>query len=344
MYFAELTESDKKEYNRFIAANPGGSFLQAWEWGEWQVRLGLTVSRFKITDESGKQIGAVQFVRMPLFGKYYYLYAPYGPVFAGGESVKYQISNIKKGLQELHKKHPNALFVRIEPQVKIEGLEQIAKKSTNIQPGITMVVDLKKTDGQLLAGMHHKTRYNIKVAQRHEVEVQSELMVTPGHGLYLKEAIEAILQTQTRQKYRGHTKGYYYGLLDFFALYNSTGAIQVRVYKAIYKQQLLASGIMVDFGHIRMYLYGGSSDELKNIMAPYVLHFEAMKDARELGMTEYDLGGSEVASGGERGFTRFKQGFGGRVIEYAGAYDIIFSKPWYTIYRVFRTANRWWKN
>ncbi len=175
------------------------------------------------------------------------------------------------------------------------------------------------------------------------MEVQSELVVTPGHGLYVQDAINSIVQTQIRQRYRGHSAAYYHKLIDFFALHNAQGDVKVTIYKALHQRRLIASGVMVDFGKTRMYLYGGSSDEDKNLMAPYLMHWHAMVDARELGLQFYDLGGSEVSGGGEKGFTRFKKGFGGRIVEYAGAYDIIYNQLWYNAYRIVRTANRFLK-
>ena len=256
---------------------------------------------------------------MPLpFGKCY-LYAPYGPVI----SEKLKVES-KKLLQELQKKFPDGYFIRIEPQELSTFNFQLStfQKSTNIQPAISMVLDVSRPDEALLAGMHNKTRYNIRVAERHGVEVQSELSVTPRYGLYAKEAVDLILQTQKRQNYRGHSAGYYKKLVDFFAVQNTSGDLKLAVYKALYKKELLASAIMVDFGKTRIYLYGGSSDNFRNIMAPYLLHWRAILDARAKGLQYYDFGGSEVSSGGERGFTRFKQGFGGKVVEYAGAYDV----------------------
>lgn len=327
MELVELKEQDKEKYNRFVANSIGGSFLQAWEWGEWQKSLGHKVARLAQM-EDGEIVGTAQCVRMDMGVGKHYVYVPYGPV------GKWVMSPFP---------FPSAVFVRVEPQQKIEGLEKIAVKSTNIQPGITMVVDVAKSDEEILAGMHPKTRYNIKVAQRHGVEVQSELMVTPRYGLYVKEAIQAIVDTQIRQKYRGHPASYYMKLIDFFALHNPHGDLKVIIYKALHQKKLISSGIMVDFGKTRMYLYGGSHDEDRNLMAPYLMHWQAIKDARQLGMEFYDLGGSEVAGGGERGFTRFKKGFGGRVVEYAGAYDIIYNKLWYNIYRIVRQLNRFLK-
>jgi len=339
MELIELFEKDKQEYNAFVAACVSGSFLQSWEWGEWQAALGRQVKRLKINDENGDVVGVVQLIQTPLFMGKHYWYAPYGPVVRKSENQK--IRNLEVTVKLLKENFPASIFIRIEPQDKslILDLSSLTK-STNIQPAITMVVDLQKPDEELLGAMHPKTRYNIKVAEKHGVAVQSDLVVMPQHGLYVKEALDLIVQTQVRQKYRGHSASYYKNLVDFFALKNQRSDLKVIIYKALWNKQLLATGIMIDFGKVRMYLYGGSSEENKNVMAPYLLHWQAMKDARALGMNIYDLGGSEVASGGERGFTRFKQGFGRRVITYAGAYDIINKSLWYNVYRVARWLNR----
>ena len=331
----ELFEKDKHEYNTFVAGQETGSFLQSWEWGEWQVKFGHEVKRFSMKNQAGQLVGTVQFLKMSLPGNRHYWYAPYGPVLAGGERLK---------VESLKSKFPEAIFVRIEPQDQTSILNHKSLiKSTNIQPAITIVVDVKKTNEELLAAMHSKARYNIKVAERHGVEIQKELVVTPGHGLYVQEAVDLIVETQKRQKYRGHSRNYYYNLIDFFAIHNGKSDLKIHIYKALYQKQLLVSAIMIDFGTTRMYLYGGSSEAHRNVMAPYLLHLVAMRDARELGIVHYDLGGSEVSGGGERGFTRFKQGFGGKVVTYAGAYDIVNQRLWYTIYTFTRSLNRFYK-
>ncbi len=339
MRLVELTDQDKERYNRFVANSPGGSFLQAWEWGEWQKSQGCKVARVALMDGEGIIVSA-QCFREALGAGKHYVYMPYGPI--AGSQIK--TAQFEFFLEKVKQKFPSVLFLRLEPQQKIADLEKFAVKSTNIQPGITIVVDITKPDEEILAGMHPKTRYNIKVAQRHGVEVQSELVVTPRHGLYVREAIQAIVDTQARQKYRGHSAAYYRKLIDFFALNNPRSDLKVIIYKALHKKRLIASSIMVDFGKTRIYLYGGSTDDDKNLMAPYLMHWQAMVDARNLGLEFYDLGGSEVASGGERGFTRFKKGFGGRVAEYAGAYDIVYNRLWYNGYRIIRSINRFLKH
>ena len=348
MRLIELTEIDKLNYNRFVTEH-NGSFLQSWEWGEWQAALGRQVKRFMFSTfteatadkqvENGEFVGSIQFIKMPLWGSWYYVYAPYGPVLAASEQTKDLRFKME---EELNEKFPEAMFLRFEPHFPVSLIfnPKSLIKSTNIQPAITMVVDLQKTDEELLAAMHSKTRYNIKVAQRHGVVVESELAVTPGHGLYTSEVVDLIIRTQLRQQYRGHVAEYYRKFIDFFALHNRGGTVRVSIYKALYQRQLLACALCVDFGRTRVYLFGGSAEEHRNVMAPYLLHWQAMQDARALRLKLYDLGGSEVSAGGERGFTRFKQGFGGQVVHYAGAYDLVQHRLWYTIYTFLRRFNK----
>ncbi len=71
-------------------------------------------------------------------------------------------------------------------------------------------------------------------------------------------------------------------------------------------------------------------------MAPYVLHWQSMLDAKEAGQEEYDFWGVESAWGKIPGFARFKTGFGGQIKNYPGAFDIIQGKNWHRLYRVLK--------
>ena len=90
------------------------------------------------------------------------------------------------------------------------------------------------------------------------------------------------------------------------------GNVSLHIYKAIFQNQLLGAAFMVDFGKTRTFLFGGSSEFHKNVMAPYLLHWKAMQDAKALGLTTYDFWGIETSSGETPGFVRFKIGFRGQ--------------------------------
>jgi lipid II:glycine glycyltransferase (peptidoglycan interpeptide bridge formation enzyme) len=187
--------------------------------------------------------------------------------------------------------------------------------------------------------MHPKTRYNIKVAQRHGIIVEPTFVATPGHGLNLKEALDLVVDTAKRQGFRGYARPYYEGLIDFFALQPHRD-LQLSVYKARWQGHLLAAAIMIDFGATRVYLFGGSSENNKNLMAPHLLHWQAIRDAAANGLKYYDFWGLETSTGKSAGFARFKQGFGGRTVTDPPASDIVLKPMWYTLYRITRKLRR----
>lgn len=328
MELLEVLEQEKDSYNRFVAEQPSGSFLQSWEWGEWQEKLGRKVYRLNVIDNSGLNIGTAQFIRMQLPFNKYYLYAPYGPVF---------YNNFHFFIMNLIRKFPDAVFLRIE--AKNYEPNAVDQKTLNIQPGKTLLVDLAESEEDLLKQMHPKTRYNIKVAQKHGVEIKEEFGISIGNGIFFQEAVDLIYQTSKRQGFVSYPAGYYKGLMDFFVL-NKQSQVKAHLYKAIFQNQLLASALMLDFGNTRTFLFGGSSEFHKNVMAPYLLHWKAMSDAKSLGLKFYDFWGIETSSGETPGFVRFKLGFGGQTKEYTGAYDAVIRWRWYRLYSLFRSLNK----
>ncbi len=111
MNLVELSEADKEKYNQFVAANDSGSFLQSWEWGQWQSALGREAKRFFYKDTSsagGNRLGALQVIKMPLpLGRYYW-YAPYGPMARNQLTILDEVF-----LRELGKKLQGAVFIRL---------------------------------------------------------------------------------------------------------------------------------------------------------------------------------------------------------------------------------------
>jgi len=335
------SQADIGIFNRFVAGHPDGDFLQSWDWGGWQEKLGRQVARLALYDDS-KMVLSAQLIRTALPKlKQHYIYTPHGPLIENSVAAEDKSKILAYFFAELVKKFPSALFVRIEPaQDFISALPQArTKKTVNIQAGKTLVLDITKPAEELLAAMHQKTRYNIKVAQKHGITIQSDLAVTPQAGLHLPEAVRLITDTAKRQNYRGYPAEYYKGLIDYFG--TRQGDLSLSIYKAFYEKTLLVSAIMVDFGRTRTYLFGGSSALHRNTMAPYLLHWQAILDAREKGLSEYDFGGSETAGGKtDLGFNRFKLGFGPIQREFPGTYDIIMKPAWYTIYSGLRYLNR----
>lgn len=330
MSITRISENDRTKYNTFVTEH-NGSFLQSFEWGEWQKTQGRTVHRFLMTDDN-HTIGAAQFIiqHTPLGN---YAYCPYGPV------VDSNASNIEQGLEsllnEIKKAAPDILCIRLEPTQQLLLNTFNPRKAEHIQPDHTLALNIGRNTDELLSSFHPKTRYNIKVAQKHDVEIKT--YTEPE-----KEVIDLIMETSGRQGYRNHPRGYIEGLWKFFS--ENPGNVNITGYLAKINGQAAASGIMVDFGNTRMYLFGGSNYELRSFMAPYLMHWQAILDAREKNMNTYDFGAAETASGGSGGFMRFKLGFNPERLQFGGTFDIVSRPFWYTVYSISRKINRFVKH
>jgi lipid II:glycine glycyltransferase (peptidoglycan interpeptide bridge formation enzyme) len=70
-------------------------------------------------------------------------------------------------------------------------------------------------------------------------------------------------------------------------------------------------------------------------MTPHLLQWQAIKDANEQGFEIYDFWGVAPKDGSKpnwEGITRFKKGFGGRMVSYPGVKIFVYNKQWYRFY------------
>ena len=335
----------KEEWNEFVAVN-GGGFLQSYEWGNFQQMSGHDVTRV-IVKESGLIMLAAQIFKYALpLGKSY-LYIPYGPVFnlsqdsRDREVFNFLIAELKK----LASKESGVIFLKVEMDKEWGEIDPIAagfrKSEKDVQARETMIVDLTSPEEDMLARMKQKTRYNIKIAQKHNVKIVS----LDSAQMDPKIFVSLLEETAMRNGFRTHGGKYYLDMMDLFLgkpVSPQANSLSQKLYFAYYKGDVSAAALVVFFGGRATFLHGASSGQYRNIMAPYLLHWEIMRDAKRLGFAEYDFWGIVTPRTDKNqvkkwlGFSRFKEGFGGRVAEYPGAYDLVFNKLWYNVYRIVR--------
>ncbi|NIP32988.1 peptidoglycan bridge formation glycyltransferase FemA/FemB family protein, partial [Candidatus Saccharibacteria bacterium] len=125
-------------------------------------------------------------------------------------------------------------------------------------------------------------------------------------------------------KFRAHPKSYYKKILE------SLGSM-AEVWFAEYKGKVIAANLMIFWGNTVLYLHGASSRDHKNVMAPYLLHWELIKRAKADGYKYYDFWGIAPPDSPNHpwaGITRFKKGFGGTEVKYPGTFDLAINKFW----------------
>jgi len=312
--------TDKIEWEKLHEARTvsSGHFLQSWDWGEFQASLGRKVLRFA-GDGSLAQIVELP---LPLGRKYWF--CPKGPILGTG---RWTVDNASVKELKSRARVAGAVFLRIEPPenptAKNDPLGVITVRTIN--PSGTSIIDLSKTEDELLAAMHSKTRYNIHVSEKHGVAVGAWHV---ARGTSFDRIWKLFEETAKRDRFRLHPQGYYEKQIKTPGL---------EVYGAELNGNLLAAAIIMFSGDTATYLHGASSNEMRNVMAPHALHWAIIKRAKERGMKYYDLWGiSDDPKSGWAGITRFKRGFGGADVFSPGTFDLPVSNFWYSVYTLVR--------
>ena len=326
-----------EKYNNFIIENSlPASFLQSWEWGDFcQAKLDKNIFRFGIF-ENENLIAVAQFIKIALpFGKFY-LNCAKGPIFNKHQTpnTKHQILNLL--IQEIKKiaKQENIIFFRIAPLQEYKNINFIKPKIlTNLkEPENTLILDLSKSEQELLKAMSQKTRYNLRLAERKGVKISNFQPARPSGGFPISKNnvdifYNLIKETAERGKINIFSKYYYQELLRI-----TDYGLLITQFIAYYKNHPLAAIIVIYFGDTATYLYGASSDEKRNLMPNYLIQWEAIKLAKNNNYKYYDFWG--VDEDKWVGVTRFKKGFGGQEINFIGTFDYILNKKWYNIFRI----------
>jgi len=205
-------------------------------------------------------------------------------------------------------------------------------KGTDIQVPDTVMLDITKSEEELLAGMKPKWRYNIRLSQKKGVSVKDEGI------LGLPTFMDLYKQTAGRDKIAIHSESYYRTLFETVSEVSSESGPRLSLYVARHKGEALAGIIVLHMGKRATYLYGASSDKRRNLMPTYALQWHAITEAKRRGEQVYDFFGippdGHDASHPMAGLFLFKTGFGGEIVHHCGAYDVALHPIVYWMFRV----------
>jgi lipid II:glycine glycyltransferase (peptidoglycan interpeptide bridge formation enzyme) len=337
MEVREIKKDRKNDWDSFILRNCSEGFLQSFGWGEFQSLVGRKVLRFACCEKRMLAAASVIEHKLPFGMRYWYL--PRGPVAAADATEKERIRALEALLRFLRKaaKKNGVIFVRMDPPVPAErrgewerlGLKPI---TGSVQPKDTLLLDLAREEEDILGGMKPKTRYNIRLARKKGVAAGAEKFSEENFGEFWK----LMEETSRRDGIVLHGREYYRQMLR--ALEAEGGALRCRLYLARYEGRAIAANLVLFFGDYAVYLHGASSSTLRNLMAPYLLQWKQICDAKAAGCRTYDFWGITVGDRQPRweGITRFKKGFGGKEASYAGVFDLVINRFFYGLYTRFR--------
>jgi lipid II:glycine glycyltransferase (peptidoglycan interpeptide bridge formation enzyme) len=318
-----------EEWNRFTDQFPETHLLQQSAWGKLKEDFGWKPEYVVTPTGSGAMI---LFKPLPL--GLCLAYIPKGPLGSDWVSLLAEIDELCR--------ERKAVFLKVEPDTQVDQEEIVSqlvmagfrKSSHNLQPARTIVINLLEDEDTILARMKQKTRYNIRLAGRKQVEVTTSSDV---------DTFCAMMEvTGKRDAFGVHTGDYY---RRAYQLFHPSGRCEMFI--ASYQGAPLAGLMAFSVGKRAWYLYGASNNKERNRMPTYLIQWAAIQWAKERGCAEYDLWGVpdydeeileaqfSVRSDGLWGVYRFKRGFGGQIKRSIGSYDKVYRPLLYLGYKTF---------
>jgi len=326
MKIVQLSENDIPEIENFLRTCEFVPIQQSPIWAKFQKTVGINSIQIGVR-EANKLIGFVQIFTKSLPLGLKWLHVPRGPLTNSTAVTELIFTEVEK-IARVQK----AIFIHFDFQkdTQFSYPKFRPAKETNY-PKTTLVLDLRKSEDEILAAMKPKGRYNIRVAQRHGVRIRKA-----GDSKSARIFFELLRKTTARDNFHGHSKDFY---VNFLKILNKNACCFI----AEIKGKPVAASIVTFFGDTATYYYGASDYSFRNLMAPYAIQFAAILTAKQRGCHFYDFLGiapENTKNHPLAGVTSFKKKFGGKVISYPISAKLILRPGIFSIYQLFKKIRR----
>ncbi len=320
MEIKEIT--DKNIWEKFLGDYSPQSLFQTWNWGEVIKTLNLELRsknlwRLGIYDKE-KLIGIAQ-IQKVIAKRGSFLHIRHGPVFSNwGKNYLNCLIDYLKNLNKAEK----TFFLRLSPLIENnEENKKLFKDYGFIDSPIhamdgeyCWILDIKRSEEEILAGMRKTTRYLVRQAQKLGVEI-----IKSKNKSDLVEFLSLYEETSKRHSFAAHK-----GIMEEFEQFLHDD--KILLFKGYYMKKLISAAMIIFYNNQAIYHHSASIEQ--KIPVNYLLQWEAIKEAKKRNMDIYNFWG--IAPDGKsnhpwKGLTGFKQGFGGEIKEYLHAQDLPFS-------------------
>jgi len=331
---------DKGIWENFLLKCEEKTFLDSWNWGEFQKMMGNKIWRLGIY--FGRELFSTTLVVKIKARRGTFLFVPHAPTIIQNskfkiqnDKLKFKIKILEILLEELKKiaKDERASFIRIAPiWERSEENNKIFKDlgfreaPIHMHPEVTWELDIAKPEEELLMNMRKTTRYLIRQAQKIE-----DIKVEQSNTLEaIAEFNKLYQETVDRHHFIPFSLDY---LKNEFSAFSPDNEISIFLGK--YKNEIVSTGIFVFWQNIGFYHHGASSLKYPKIPISYLLLWEAIKEAKQRGCQKFNFWG--ISPENQRnhpwyGLTLFKMGFGGYKKEYVKTRDLPLSKKYWLTY------------
>lgn len=322
---------DKKNWEKFLLSQKRQPFFQSWGWGEIQENLGNQILRLGIFEEREKRkklVGLCLVVEVKA-RRGHFFHLRHGPVFSTWQKKYF---NPLMSFLKIKAREQGISFMRISPlipgETKLTGF--LPAPIHNQDAETCWVLDLEKSEEQLLKEMRKTTRYLIKKGERQGFEIMKTQ--NPAEiSLFLP------LYQKTAQK---HGFVPHRGIREEFKIFTNDN--QALLILAKFKKRIISGALILFYGNQAIYHHGATDPAFEQLSPSYLLQWEAIKEAKARGKKVYNFWGiapEEKLNHPWKGLSLFKKGFGGRKEEFLHAQDLPL-KPNYWLTFTIETFRR----
>ena len=328
--------SSRFSWDKFVTSHEEANFLQSWDFYEFHKSRGNEIVRRVAKDKEGRIVGSYAgVVEHAKRGRHL--------AIAGGPILDWKNHKLVKAIFEDMKvqgKANNCVFVRVRPQLersekafKLFKELGLKKAPTFLSVEYAAILDLHKTEDEIIKGMHRRIRYAVNSARNKGFTIEKSTNPKDIHEFYQIE-----LATAKRQEFVAFSEDFLTKQFAAFAKNN-----EAILYTAKYKGEILAQNFMIFYGNEASYHYAVSTELGTKLSGSPILHVEAMRDARKRGIFRYNLWG--IVGEDEKdhrfyGVSFFKRGFGGEELKYLPAHDLILSPVKYLKTKTIETVRK----
>ncbi|MBS1989374.1 MAG: peptidoglycan bridge formation glycyltransferase FemA/FemB family protein [Cyanobacteria bacterium SZAS LIN-3] len=309
-----------ERWQELTRTNPASGFMQSLHWAEAKRRQGLTTFHLGLF-EDGNLIGGAIFYSSGGRSGAGIVVAPEGPVLPwhnqriASQGLGLLIEAVRERSQAL-----GVMTMRIEPRLAPPVppvLREFSRAPLDLVPRDTLYVDLCDDESVQLGRMKEKGRYNIKLAQKHGVVISEHSSPASLNKFY-----DILTEAGERDAFAVEPQEFFEQMLPVL-MQNGMAKILL----AEHGDDTLGALLLITHGARATYLYGGISNDKRNLMGGYLLQWRAMQLAKQAGCTTYDFYGYAPFRAPELAYSRFSQfksQFGGNAIRWIGAQDYFF--------------------
>jgi len=332
---------NKAEWEAVLERCREKSFLSSWEWGDFWVGQGKKIKRLGVGDKSGLLAVALAVKIKAKRGTY--ILIQHGPNVIDGKAAEKNkiLKELLFGLKKWAKEE-GASFIRIAPLAARNGDNEkmfrglgfkMAPMHANAYEA-TWKLDITASEEDLMKAMRKTTRYLIRQVQKNP-DVAIEKSGDPEKIRIYSKLNEAVAR---RQKFTAFKEDYIRREFAAFA-----GGGRAMWFIGSYRGEPAAAALVIFWSGIGFYHQAASLGEYSKHSIPYLLQWEAIKEAKRRGCKLYDFWGytdpKKYPKHPWAGPTMFKMGFGGEKYEYVKTIDLPLSwKYWPT--RLFEKVRK----